>query len=610
MNWLHLLKTRNNPTSNRKLPTARKPRSNLVLEALEDRMVPVVGALAALPDGTWPLPPEDLRNTGVVRIDNLGRGGFGSGSLLWTGRHILTAAHVLDVDQDRRPDEGGFNVTFVLGDGTTRAINNIPSSAVRFPSTWTGAWSGGSDIAIIELSALAPLQAERYQIYTATNEVGQLVTLSGFGDTGHGAVGLFGGNGVRRAGENRIDTTGTVTSGPRNSLLQMDFDSGRSANDFFGRNTGLGTREAKTERGDSGGPAFIGRQIAGVANGKFWNDPTDTNSAEGTYGEWTTHTRVSSFANWIRSNVNITMPLYLDMRVQGWGGDGVADLISMQFNSNVLTLYVNGRMFTTTLNGSEIIKVQGSSDNEMFIANDNIQALADTRLEVHGGSGNDEFSYTGLRKHTWQIAGFNNSISINGRVFLHTMENLRGGTGEDVFQFLWNGGVSGRIWGGGGVDTLDYQSMTTVGTTGVRVDLASGTASRVTGGINGIRHVNGSSANDFIYGNNLANVLQGFGGNDEIHGREGNDILRGGRGDDTLYGNAGYDTLEGQEDNDYLDGGRDGMRDMLKSGTGRDRLVKNYYLSSLIKWTYEADTTDFNVTDDVWISIYHAKTLV
>ncbi|MBL8823007.1 MAG: trypsin-like serine protease [Planctomycetia bacterium] len=610
MNWLNLLKTSTKKTLNRNLPTSKHSRHSLCVEALEDRMVPVVGAFAALSDGTWPLPPQDLRNTGVVRIDNLGQGVFGSGSLLWTGRHILTAAHVLDDNGDRRPDAGGFNVTFVLGDGTTRAIDNIPSSAVRFPSTWTGAWNGGSDIAIIELPALAPLQVERYQIYQATNEVGQIVTVSGFGATGNGAVGLFGGNGVRRAGENRIDTTRVVTSGPSNSIIRMDFDSGRTVNDFFGRNTGLGTREAKPDSGDSGGPAFIGRLIAGVFSGMGWNDATDTNSALGTFGEWAEHTRVSSFANWIRTNVNTTMPLFLDMRVQGWGGDGVADLISMQFNSNVLTFSVNGRIFTTTLTGSEVIKVQGASDNEMFIANDNIQALSNTKLEVHGGSGNDEFSYTGLRKHTWQITGFNNSIAINGRVFLHTMENLRGGAGEDIFQFFWNGGVSGRISGGGGVDTLDYQSMTTLGTTGVRVDLVAGTATRVSGGINGIRNVNGSSAKDFIYGNNLANVLQGFGGNDELHGREGNDILRGGQGDDTLYGNAGYDTLEGQEDNDYLDGGRDGMRDMLKSGTGRDRLVKNYYLASLINWVYETDSTDFSLTDDAWISIYHAKTLV
>ena len=109
------------------------------------------------------------------------------------------------------------------------------------------------------------------------------------------------------AGRNRVDI---IQGTGLKAILGMDFDNGKTANDFYGGNTGLGTAEALTSTGDSGGPALIGRQIAGVASGAVWNlwsdflpsaavvvNPADNNYSS--FGDIANHTRVSAFASWL-----------------------------------------------------------------------------------------------------------------------------------------------------------------------------------------------------------------------------------------------------------------------------------------------------------------------
>ncbi len=67
----------------------------------------------------------------------------------------------------------------------------------------------GYDIAVITLPAIAPAGAERFELYTNRDEVGQEVTFVGYGRTGQGSTGEDLGPpdtaGVRRAGINTID---------------------------------------------------------------------------------------------------------------------------------------------------------------------------------------------------------------------------------------------------------------------------------------------------------------------------------------------------------------------------------------------------------------------
>lgn len=49
--------------------------------------------------------------------------------------------------------------------------------------------------------------------------------------------------------------------------------------------------------------------------------------------------------------------------------------------------------------------------------------------------------------------------------------------------------------------------------------------------------------NDWLYGNDFADVLSGYGGNDSVYGYGGDDTVAGGNGKDKLYSGAGYDAF-------------------------------------------------------------------
>jgi hypothetical protein len=98
----------------------------------------------------------------------------------------------------------------------------------------------------------------------------------------------------------------------------------------------------------------------------------------------------------------------------------------------------------------------------------------------------------------------------------------------------------------------------------------------------------GTARADVLRGTSGRNVICGRGGNDRLYGNGGNDLLRGQGGTDKLYGGAGIDRLDGGLGADVLNGNggkdqerggggadtfyaRDGLRDALVGGPGRDR---------------------------------------
>ena len=101
----------------------------------------------------------------------------------------------------------------------------------------------------------------------------------------------------------------------------------------------------------------------------------------------------------------------------------------------------------------------------------------------------------------------------------------------------------------------------------------------------GIESLWGSGHKDYLYGNDVANILKGDDGDDELYGRGGNDTLRGEADDDKLYGGDGRDSLYGGKGGDKLYGGADddwivgddwsddvGGKDTLYGGAGKDTL--------------------------------------
>jgi hypothetical protein len=143
--------------------------------------------------------------------------------------------------------------------------------------------------------------------------------------------------------------------------------------------------------------------------------------------------------------------------------------------------------------------------------------------------------------NTWSITG-PNAGTVNAFSF-SSIKNLQGGTGVDVFAFTAAGSISGSIDGGGAPkgqgDWLDYSARTTA----VTVNLSTGFATSVAGGVSKIQNVIGSAGNDTLTGNSLGNILIGGAGTNIITGGSGRNLLIGGKGTSTLVGGAGDDIL-------------------------------------------------------------------
>ena len=232
---------------------------------------------------------------------------------------------------------------------------------------------------------------------------------------------------------------------------------------------------------------------------------------------------------------------------------------------------------------------------------------------------------------------------------------LSGGAGDDVLEGrggddVLSGGLGNDIiYGGAGNDTADY----TYSTTSWLIDLDKNSANGIGGGIESGQHdyvavdnLRLGSGNDLVYGDSIANRLEGGAGDDFIDGRAGDDILGGGDGNDTLVGGAGIDTADytasshswkvyldsgnattvtgpgefdkldveniwmgsgddtitGSSDNNVIDGGAgddviDGGRgnDVLTGGAGSDTFVFQMQVGS-----FESDrVTDYDPTVDI-----------
>lgn len=245
---------------------------------------------------------------GVVRVSYGGY--YGTGAVLFDGRAILTAAHLFD------GRNGTASVSFETSIGTQTLY------AQRYLLHPDYDARGNNDLAIVWLSGSAPLGAERYGIYREADEVGQQITLVGYGLKGMGSTGATS-NGstipIPLKAANRFDAEASLLKSELGSIvgwsplagtqLLADFDNGASSNDALGQllnrhDLGLSADEGLIASGDSGGPAFIGSLLAGVASytaslsyGPIAPDiDSIPNSSFGEIGAWQ---RVSAYQQWI-----------------------------------------------------------------------------------------------------------------------------------------------------------------------------------------------------------------------------------------------------------------------------------------------------------------------
>jgi hypothetical protein len=259
--------------------------------------------------------PSDGTN-GVVRVSY--GGSYSSGAVLFDGHAILTVAHLF------AGREGSASVHFETQAGSqTSSVSRVLSHP---------GYDGQANnyLAIVWLTTPAPVTANRYQPYRATDEIGQSFTMVGYGRTGTGQTGMAGEPGapVRLKASNQFDAdvallkvylgSGMGWSPLPGTQLIADFDSGMSANDALGRliyqaGLGLGADEGLIAPGDSGGPAFLDGKIAGVGSytaslksGSVTPDIDATSNSS--FGEIAAWQRVSAYQQWIDQSLRARYP--------------------------------------------------------------------------------------------------------------------------------------------------------------------------------------------------------------------------------------------------------------------------------------------------------------
>ncbi|PPT06528.1 Alkaline phosphatase [Geitlerinema sp. FC II] len=367
--------------------------------------------------------------TGVVGFGTQGEISC-TGALYLTGRHVITAAHCFDINEttpNLNPTPEDYRVFFDLPGGRVSAeVANI-----FVHPQWSADSASNNDIAIIELAQSAPETADRYDVYTGTDEIGQVFQRVGYGDKATGNEGEFEdtSNGVKRTGKNAYEAFGEIFNDPGGNAIALpgtqlayDFDNGNPENDAFGvefglSNLGLGLEEVGTSPGDSGGPSFIGTRIAGVAS--YGLSPTTpgvdvTEKNDTSFGEFFGDTRVSAYLSWIGTTIAASN-----------AGD---DLMTGTDNND--TLAANGGDDTLEGRGADDILL-GGQGNDVLTGETGNDAIAGN-IGQDGLEGNDgDDTLLGGQDDDTLVGGLGNDVLIGD----FGQDVLTGGEGEDIFTF-------------------------------------------------------------------------------------------------------------------------------------------------------------------------------
>ena len=250
----------------------------------------------------------------------------------------------------------------------------------------------------------------------------------------------------------------------------------------------------------------------------------------------------------IAFNVNLQLQTY-QLLPNGFGVNGIYDLQGVE--------NVRGSNFNDTITGDGLANILvggggqdtmsgGNGDDSFYVDNVNDSVTEN----IGAGTGFDTIfastSFTSFAnvERMYLTGGANiNGTGVNGQNDimygnggnnildgLTGTDNMNGGLGDDSYYVNTSGDVVNEA-AGAGFDTMFSQSSNTIALNVERLFLLNG----------GNYNANGRNGqNDFISGNDGANIINGFSGNDTIRGGLGNDTLTG----DALPGDNGLDIFQ------------------------------------------------------------------
>lgn len=254
----------------------------------------------------------------------------------------------------------------------------------------------------------------------------------------------------------------------------------------------------------------------------------------------------------------------------------VGDSITGGAGRDTLAIATSTTSFAGILAGVQGVEIVTLADtgNQLALADANFAGIANGRIKVIGGTGNDGIDASAL--------GSIHSVELLGGAGADT---LRGGAGDDLFRTSASHLLGDTLRGNGGHDILSIESPA-VQTANIlarvqgieEIKLADG-PNRITlldanfTGVTGARILlSGAAGEDIVNASALTGTRSLT-----IEANDGSDIVRSGAGDDRLTGGRGADLLAGGAGADHFvwlapDEGGDVVLD-FQDGTDRLELL-------------------------------------
>jgi Ca2+-binding RTX toxin-like protein len=224
--------------------------------------------------------------------------------------------------------------------------------------------------------------------------------------------------------------------------------------------------------------------------------------------------------------------------------------------------------------------LQGEDGNDTLDGGSGNDALV-------GGAGNNTYLFgrgdgqdtviSGVSSVAGQInvLQFKAGVLPNDTVFTRTTEDLvlsiAGMTDKITLSGFFYGGDPGNAQNP--VQKVNFADGTSWDIAALKAKAIAGdNSAQVLTGYAGDDVINALGGNDSVFGNAGNDTLDGGAGNDYIGGDAGNDVLRGGADHDSLYGGDGDDSLEGGTGNDNLAGNNGNDTYLFGKGDGEDTI--------------------------------------